>query len=539
MNPFYNVRITLLAGILVIIAVQALHSQSVFHSRYGSSYFDRARKVIETNDGNFVLVGQTNGFGSAGNAFIMKVDTEGEMLWLVDYAGINLDELYDVLEMPDGTLLMCGSTMSYGAGNVDGFVMKTDSEGNAIWTKVIGGTSGEFLYSIGLGTEGEIYVGGYANVYFEDEFNPGYAQGVLAGRLDGDGNVVWLRWFDNWSPMGDAFYVDLVALASGGFAVTMPYPIQVVRFSGEGDVVYSSQPLSIPGISISSGNTLTEDAGGNILLYTTAFGLNTNAQSADACVIRMDENGDFVSAFTYGGTYTDWARSIAPTSDGGATILMYSNSAGNGDYDASLVRLDSQGAVLWAKAYGEAWQERPWRAAQTTDGGFIFTGQTWSEGASSDSAKVHLVKTDGQGNTSCNAVEWTPIVIPHTAEFGQGSAPIELTLDEVFINWTPQVRQFYHSDLCNVLSSENAADNGQFSLYPNPAFNQVYIESNTQLKHATALLHNTSGQLVATYTGLGGYQAVLERGHLPAGLYFLTVLNDGTARRGMKVVFYN
>src|SRR4029077_15981822 len=105
----------LLIGLFLILN-QTLSAQSQFHLRYGTTFHEETKRVIQTNDGNYIVAGQTDGFGSGGNAFLMKVNGNGNIIWIKDYSGINSDIIFDVIELADSNLVMCGATMSFGAG---------------------------------------------------------------------------------------------------------------------------------------------------------------------------------------------------------------------------------------------------------------------------------------------------------------------------------------------------------------------------------------------------------------------------------------
>ena len=100
--------------IALTILIGTINSQTDFHYRYGTNYYDRARSVVQTNDSNFVVCGTTDGFGSAGDIFLLKVNAVGQIMWCKDYSGINNDEAFDILELPNGHLVFCGSTYSFG-----------------------------------------------------------------------------------------------------------------------------------------------------------------------------------------------------------------------------------------------------------------------------------------------------------------------------------------------------------------------------------------------------------------------------------------
>ncbi|MGB6035628.1 MAG: hypothetical protein WBG42_05125, partial [Cryomorphaceae bacterium] len=437
-------------------------AQNVFHKRYGSAYFDRAYRTIQTLDDNFLVVGQTKGFGSGGNAFIMKVDTEGTLLWVKDYSGINMDEIRDVIELSDGSLMMCGATFSYGEVNLDGFVMHTDSEGNVNWAKAYGNIYGQQFLRIAEDGDGGYYVAGYVQ-----KPPPNSTQGTAIMRIDDLGNIQWVRWSPNWSAQGDWWPIDMAPIASGGVVVA-GVGLDVWKFDQNGNQEWSERyrPSGNGGVT---GLSLIENPAGEILLNFMLVDDNTVAQSGDNCILRLNQDGELVSHKCYGEIYIEWSRTIANTDDGGTIICGFSNSSGSGDFDASLTKLDSVGEVEWARAYGGAWRESSASAIQTSDKGFILTGQTWSEGTATDSSKVHLVKTDSIGNSSCNAVSWTPLVndiIAPTETPNTMSNFTSLIVSE--IDWSPNDRTFYESDLCSVLSIDRPAVTAELEVYPNP-----------------------------------------------------------------------
>jgi hypothetical protein len=139
----------------------------------------------------------------------------------------------------------------------------------------------------------------------------------------------------------------------------------------------------------------TSDGGYIVAGYTQSFG----AGSWDIFLIKTDANGDVQWAKTYGGTSSDFASSVQQTSDGGYIVAGTTWSFGVGDYDIFLIKTDANGNVQWAKAYGGTNEDRAFSVQQTSDGGYIVAGYTNSFGAGSHD--IFLIKTDAYGN-----VEW-------------------------------------------------------------------------------------------------------------------------------------
>ena len=105
---------------------------------------------------------------------------------------------------------------------------------------------------------------------------------------------------------------------------------------------------------------------------------------------------------TYGGGGIDAAVSVRQTTDGGYIIAGYTNSYGAGGHDFWLVKTDASGNKIWDRTYGGANDSSPCFVQQTTDGGYITTGNTFTFGNDNDTADFWLVKTDASGNMVWN-----------------------------------------------------------------------------------------------------------------------------------------
>ncbi len=138
----------------------------------------------------------------------------------------------------------------------------------------------------------------------------------------------------------------------------------------------------------------TSDGGYIVAGYTASFG----AGIINILLIKTDANGNIIWAKTYGGTYIEYASSVQQTSDGGYIVVGGTWSFGAGLDDIFLIKTDANGNIIWAKTYGGTNYDNAYSVQQTSDGGYIVAGQTSSFGAGGD---IILIKTDANGD-----VQW-------------------------------------------------------------------------------------------------------------------------------------
>jgi len=150
-------------------------------------------------------------------------------------------------------------------------------------------------------------------------------------------------------------------------------------------------------VDLSASVQQTADGGFIVSGDTDSFG----AGGRDILVIRLDSNGNLVWAKTYGGNRdesTSLISSIKITKDGGFVIGSDTNSFGAGGTDILVIRLDSNGNLVWAKTYGGNRYEQISSIKITKDEGLIIGGDTTSFGAGSYDA--FAMRLDSNGNVS-------------------------------------------------------------------------------------------------------------------------------------------
>ncbi len=109
---------------------------SLWFKSYGTAGNDPGYGINSTPDGGFIVSGLYNW----SDAWLLKTDADGDTVWTKTFGGADYDEANFPIQTADHGYIFCGSTGSMGAGDLDAYVVKTDSAGNLIWQKTYGGS---------------------------------------------------------------------------------------------------------------------------------------------------------------------------------------------------------------------------------------------------------------------------------------------------------------------------------------------------------------------------------------------------------------
>ncbi|HHL40297.1 MAG TPA: hypothetical protein ENJ37_07315 [Deltaproteobacteria bacterium] len=221
-------------------------------------------------------------------------------------------------------------------------------------------------------------------------------------KLDSTGGVSWQKIYGRTSLATYEGANSVVQTADGGYIVvgyayytSSAYDVWVLKLDSSGGVTWQKR---YGGTGNDYGHSVvqTTDGGYMVAAQTSSFG----AGGSDVWLLKLDSTGRVSWQKTYGGSGNEHGYSVVQTSDGGYAVAGFTASAGAGGYDVWVLKLDSSGAVTWQKAYGGSSDEYGRSVVQTSDGGYVVTGRASSAGAGN--ADVLVLKLDGTGGLAFN-----------------------------------------------------------------------------------------------------------------------------------------
>jgi len=154
---------------------------------YGGAAFDLCWNITPTSDGGFALVGRTQSFGSGGEDFwLLKTNANGDSLWSKTYGGASLERAYSVVECSDGGFAVGGHSFSFGVGGSDFWLVRTDSNGDSLWSKTIGTTSSDPGYFMRQTADNGFVLAGVSS-------GGGAGADVWVAKISSSGDSSWTK----------------------------------------------------------------------------------------------------------------------------------------------------------------------------------------------------------------------------------------------------------------------------------------------------------------------------------------------------------
>ena len=131
-----------------------------WHKNIGNEYNNFANDIISTQDNAFVLCGTTENREKAKNFWIVKINSEGDIIWEKSLGQAMNEEANAIYERINGNYIVCGYIETAGSGMLDFWVMEFDKDGNQLWNKTYGTEANDIAYDLTEASDGGIIIVG-------------------------------------------------------------------------------------------------------------------------------------------------------------------------------------------------------------------------------------------------------------------------------------------------------------------------------------------------------------------------------------------
>jgi len=333
-------------GVSAVYVIKTDGSGTEQWSQTYGDYDAAGYSVQQTTDGGYIITGYTETLGNGGSdVYLLKTDGSGDSLWTKTFGGqsafISGDEGYSVQQTTDGGYIITGKKQ-VGLDDWDAYLIKTDGNGVEQWSQTFGGTEEEWGNSVQQTTDG-----GYIITGRIESFGNGNCDVYLI-KTNGNGTEEWSQTFGGVSY---DFGSSIQQTTDGGYIITGytesfgngGSDVYLIKTNGNGTEQWSQ---TFGGASFDWGTSVQQTTDGGYIITGYRESLGTQgATGYDVYLIKTNGNGTEQWSQTFGGVWPDGGYSVQQTTDGGYIITGRTGSFGNGYEDFYLIKTDGSGNI--------------------------------------------------------------------------------------------------------------------------------------------------------------------------------------------------
>ncbi|HTL80541.1 MAG TPA: hypothetical protein VL651_02490, partial [Bacteroidia bacterium] len=375
-------------------------AQPSFFKTFGGTSFDWGYGVVQTADGGYAAAGYTHSYGAGNNdLYLVKTDSIGTVMWAKCYGSTWIDEGRDLIATDDGGYAICGEAW-FSTNNYDYYLVRTDSAGTILWSRLYGGNDEDKPYAMAETNDGGFIISGTSRSFPSEN-----TVVTFIVRTDAAGDTVWSKHYNEG--ITTSYAQDIQSLANGNFIVagynwassTGGDDPMLMEIDSAGNILWARK-YDHPGAGEGVLYRVMQDDDGDLVAVGQCY--DAAGQTWECYAMKTDSAGHLLWEKVYG-------------EPGGDESFFDLKQAGHDRYavtgnvdrfstymDVTLLLLDSTGDTIWTRAYGGSSIENGMAMNRTDDNGFVITGNTLSFG--SGSGDLFLLKTDSAGYSGCNDI---------------------------------------------------------------------------------------------------------------------------------------
>lgn len=381
-----------------------------FERILGTTDPDGGSNLRQTLDGGFIIAGNTLPPGEDYmSVYLVKTDINGKVEWTSTYGNSRgIDSGSDVEQTSDGYLVL-GTTENWGEGGNDMMLLKFNSSGEFQWRNTYGGPNDD-----GGSAMLKTSDGGYL-LLGQTVPSGGVGKSIFLVKVSADGIE---QWRNNYGGGNGADGSGIVQLDDGSFIITGyttlgdDFQVYLIRVSSSGNLIWEK---NYGGADYDMGSSIAKTQDGNLLVsgYTASKG----AGARDGYILKLDTDGNLIWDKTYGMEKSDQFSGVVETPNGEiiAVGISITRTTQNEQFNSAfIVKTSSDGNQVWSQIYGGDLNDSFGKVRITNDGGAICVGSTESFSKSND---IYLVKVGNSGIVS--SIENNGVNLPTSFQLEQ------------------------------------------------------------------------------------------------------------------------
>lgn len=303
--------------------------------KYGGPLYETARSVIVTKDGNYLLAGSSKSFNGSddSDAYMVKVDNQGDTIWTSVINNGRIDEIEDVVELNDGGFIIVGATYPGVSDYRDLWIVKTDENGDSLWSKVYGGTGTDEANSVCLSNDGNVLACGWTGSYGAGEFD------IWLLKIDMDGDTIWTKTYGGSDSENGR---SIINTKDGEYAITGytksfsqdACDAWLVKIDNSGKVLWNTA-IDIFANDMACSVFKTDDGG----YVVGGYGIYS---PANCWIVKTNNSGQLVWKKEMQFGSNNYIRSIIQCNDGGYVSVGFSQIETSEDMESWIIKLESK-----------------------------------------------------------------------------------------------------------------------------------------------------------------------------------------------------
>ncbi len=376
---------------------------------FGGTFEEYANSIQQTTDGGYIVAGLTfsndsdvSGNNGAYDYWVVKLTSIGSIQWQKCFGGNSHDLAYSIRQTSDGGFIVAGKALSSDSnlagnhGNDDFWVIKLTPTGSIQWQKCLGGSGEDDAQSIQQTVDGGFIVVGYTYSNDSDvSGNHGYYDYWIV-KLSSSGSIQWQKCLGGSDDdeaqaiqqTSDTGYIVAGFCSSNDGDVSGNHgnkDFWVVKLNATGSIQWQK---CLGGSDDDEAKSIQQTSDGGYIVagdtYSNDSDVSGNNGNRDFWIVKLAASGTIQWQKCLGGSEFEYAKSIKQTTDGGYIVagVTPSNDSdvtfNHGGGDLWVVKLTPASSIQWQKCFGGSGEDGAQEIQQTTDGGYIVAGNTFS-----------------------------------------------------------------------------------------------------------------------------------------------------------------